>query len=167
MSEEDEDKIDPPAAAAAEKPDATRVRDEKGLTVGNRLLLRAVLEERRIVMAAGRMGGDTSFYNSLEQDTLVDLLDDLMFYARLMGERLGAPDELIEHLRKSEKADLEELRRLRDETHDKINQTRDELTQMRDRLISGMRPATCDLCGKPMCPSCGSCHAEHLKVSIN
>jgi hypothetical protein len=158
-------------APTEDKPDAAKVRDEKGLTVGNRLLLRAVLEERRIVMAAGRMSGDTSLYNSLTQDTLVDCLDDLLFYARLMGKRLGHPDELAEHLRKSEKADLAELRRMRDE----IQETRQV---ERAEFMMGVAPlgtftggsaqqANCDVCGKPTCPSCGGCHEEHQKTNLN
>lgn len=143
--------------------DAIKKRDKKKLTLGNRLLLRVVLEHRRIYDAASGMHRDASLEIIVTQETMIDLLQDLVFFGNLVAEKVGSAREVQQYLFDHEEEDLKTLRQLREDIY---------TTQKREfarQVLTGSaiaQSAVCDTCGKPLCAGCGQCHdaADHGKT---
>lgn len=167
MSEPENQEQQPPEAETTE----FKKRDEKGLTLGSRLMLRAMMEHQRIFRAASLLRSDTSLANVLTQETMMDVVDDLLFFARQVGEKIGNVPDVKAYLLAHEEEDTETLRSLREDDNKKMQEeyakrTVSMGTGVLGALVASARAtsATCDVCGQPKCPGCGGCHHDHKKA---
>lgn len=155
----------------AETTESFKKRDEKGLTLGSRLMLRAMMEHQRILRSASLLRSDTSLTNVLTQETMMDVIDDLLFFARQVGEKAGTVSEVKAYLLAHEEEDTETLRALREEDNRKLHEEYAKRAVGAGTGILGVLAASarqspsaaCDVCGEPKCPSCGGCHHDHKK----
>jgi hypothetical protein len=140
-----------------------RVRDEKGLTLGSRLVLRLMIEYNRVMDAAHAVNGDTSMHNVFVQETMIDIIADVIFYGSCIGERLGSVSEVKAYNARHEDEDTEMLDKLREELRAKVRE------QARQNQTSFLKAVTesiekkCGVCGAVLCNQCGACHHDHGK----
>ncbi len=162
---EPENQGTPPTAETEAAPEPFKKRDEKGLTLGMRLMLRAAVEQQRILRSASLLRSDTSLANILAQETMMDVLDDLLFFATQMGEKLGDVSVVKAHLAVHEEDDEKQLIEIREANHRKKQEEyakRSGAGGLLSALVAARAasgsPGACDVCGRPLCADCGHCH---------
>lgn len=144
-----------PSDAPVEKKSA---RDEKGLTLGGRTMLRIYLEFGRISTAAARLGERIPLEEILVQRTMMVEVLDLLMLASGMGQKLGSVEDVRRYLEQHRDEDDKSMSELRKGLHEKHGaKLAPLLGQVVDQMLARGDP--CEVCGQKKCVSCHECHA--------
>lgn len=132
-------------------------RDEKGLTLSGRALIRLVTEFVRVERAYNKLSTETSLSEIISQPTVAVRVGDLLILAREMAERIGSEEEIAAYLREHE---AEDDAWFREQSEQKQTQTVEQqkhalLNEIEKALMNG---PPCAACGKPTCVACDQCH---------
>jgi hypothetical protein len=123
-------------------------RDEKGLTISGRTMLRLLTEFGK-VLAASRKLGDKSGYELLQTPTITLEIRSLLWIAMQMAKRIGSNEEVEAYLKKHSEADEKVI-------FDGMSETGKAILE--EAMAHGGVPK-CTSCGKVVCPICKECHS--------
>jgi hypothetical protein len=129
-------------------------RDEKGLTISGRTMLRILLEFARL-LAASRKVGNKLTYEVLQTPTILVEIRALLWIASGMAKRLGSREEIEAYLAKHTEEDERIIR---------VGASEVEKTLMEEALIHGGVPK-CPKCHEFTCPMCKECHSCEKRES--
>jgi len=122
-------------------------RDEKGLTLSGRVILRILMEFGKTVAAAKQLGDDRD-YELLQTPTVLLEIRSLLWIATEMAKRIGSLDAVDAYLQLHSEEDEKAIR-------EGMAQTGRAL--MEEVLSQGGIPK-CEKCGRIVCPICRECH---------
>lgn len=134
-------------------------RDELGLTLSTRQILRIMMEYGRIAIAAGKTGQSTHLAEIAANPTMTLEILNLLVLAHGVGRKIGKPTDVTSYLRRHEDEDLETLETLKREFAGEYkNKTTavDLIESLLKMKLDGGGP--CEVCGETKCQSCGQCH---------
>lgn len=122
-------------------------RDEKGLTLSSRTMLRLLVQFTKLLAASNKLG-DPGGYELLQSPLAVVELRSLLWIATEMGKRIGSISEveayLATHAQEDEKVINEGL----------IQSNRSIL----EEVLENSDLQKCEKCGSPRCLTCQECH---------
>lgn len=122
-------------------------RDEKGLTISGRTMLRILVEFSKTLAASRKLGEDKGL-ELLQNPAILLEIRSLLWIASQMASRIGGSKEVESYL--SAHAEEDEKTVL-----DGMTETGRELLE--DLLAQGGIPK-CASCGHLVCPICRECH---------
>ena len=122
-------------------------RDEKGLTISGRTMLRILIEFGKTVAAAKQLGDDRN-YELLQTPAVLLEIRSLLWVASEMAKRIGNLDTVDAYLKAHSEEDEKSIR-------DGMAQTGRAL--MEEMLAQGGIPK-CEKCDRIVCPICRECH---------
>lgn len=136
-------------------------RDDKGLTLGSRTMLRLYLEFTRTERAMNRTGDRPEGMGDVVRNpNVVAAIGDLLVVASEMGKKIGTEREVAAYLLEHEEEDNQWFN---DNAPDEPEPP--FVTHIKEMLMSG---APCPKCGEPTCRACKECHqCDKPKEQVN
>lgn len=122
-------------------------RDEKGLTLSGRTMLRLLSEFGRLLSASMKIGNKPG-YEVLQTPTIISEIRTLLWMASEIAKRVGPQEELEAYLAKHAKADEKVV----------LEGMSKAGTAFFEEALAYGGVSKCTICGKLMCPICQCCH---------
>ena len=122
-------------------------KDEKGLTLSGRTILRIMIEFNK-VLSASRQIGDNKGFELIQTPTVLLELKSLLWIAQEMAKRIGDVQTVETYL----KAHFDEDRKV---VREGLRESGKELV---DELLAMAGIPKCQTCGHLVCPICNVCH---------
>lgn len=132
-------------------------RDEKGLTLSGRALLRLFVEFKRTERFLNRMNVDTNIPEMISESAVAVRVADLLVLAKEMSKRIGSDEEMETYLRSREDEDDDWFRKNTAEERKQVTKKQQHalVAEIEEALLSG---PPCAVCHKPKCVACDECH---------
>jgi hypothetical protein len=137
-------------------------RDEKGLTLGHRVLLRIVVEFNRALNATMRIGDPPNLREVMDNPIILDRVFQAVTFGLMLGKKLGTFKEVEEYLRKYDDEDSQFLREEQSSTIQSMLET--TATNLAHDIL--MQGTDCETCGEKTCLSCKTCHSCEQKKEV-
>jgi len=128
-------------------------RDEKGLTMGHRAMLRLLMVYNQVGSAASKIGDCTDIGYLLGTPMVASAVQDLLVFSTEVAKKIGTPEELAAYLNDHASEDNAFFEKQR-KTHYDANK-RSVAEKLHD-LVDG---PPCEVCGETTCKVCDSCHS--------
>lgn len=122
-------------------------RDEKGLTLSGRVMLRLMFALGDNLQATRKLGEQVHWYELVNDPKVILEIRTLLWMASSMARRIGGHDEVLAYIRAHEDADEKAV----------LDGMKEDSAQLVTLLKAGGIPS-CSKCGKTVCPLCGECH---------
>ena len=122
-------------------------RDEKGLTLSGRTILRLLLQFSKLLAASNKLGGKAG-YELLQSPLVLVELRSLLWIATEMGKRIGSIAEVEAYLNGHNETDETTL----------IEGMKQSGRELLEEVLEHSGLPKCTSCGKLMCPICRECH---------
>lgn len=122
-------------------------KDEKGLTLSGRTMLRIMVEFNK-VLSASREIGDKHGFELIQTPTVLVEIRSLLWIAHEMAKRLGGPSVVDPYLQAHAEEDKRAVR-------DGMKETGKELI---DEMLAMAGIPKCPKCDHLICPICRECH---------
>lgn len=123
-------------------------RDEKGLTISGRTMLRLLMEFGN-VLAASRKLGEKAGYELLQTPTILLEIRSILWIATQMAKRVGSREEIEAYLSKHSEADEKAM----------FDGMAEAGKAMLEEVLAHGGIPKCTSCGQIVCPICKECHS--------
>lgn len=123
-------------------------RDEKGLTISGRTMLRLMMKFGKTLLDAQKLGSKAGF-ELLQTPTVLLEVRALIWIASQMAKRIGSREELSSYLKQHEEADEKSI----------LDGMAEVDKALLDEVIAHGGLKKCTSCDGMVCPICQECHA--------
>lgn len=128
-------------------------RDEKGLTISGRTMLRLLLEFSKALLASRKLG-EKPGYELLQNPTILLEVRNLLWISSQMSKRIGSSEDVAAYLDKHKEADDKAI----------LDGMAEAGRALLDEVISHSGLKRCSSCNELVCPICKECHnCNHSK----
>jgi hypothetical protein len=123
-------------------------RDEKGLTLSGRVMLRLMFAIGANLMATRKLGEQTHWDQMVNDPKVLLEIRTLLWMASRMAERIGNFDEVLTYINSHESEDEQAI----------LDGMKEDSRKIIESLLKAGGVPSCPKCNKTVCPVCRECH---------
>jgi hypothetical protein len=132
-------------------------RDEKGLTLGHRSMLRLLVVFNQTGTAAAKVDDTTDIGYLLGTPLVASAVQDLLVFATALGEKIGSPEKIAAYLNMHAAEDNAFFEKQRADHYAAAKAAKH--AELLDDLKAVLDGPPCDECEQPTCNVCKGCHS--------
>jgi len=132
-------------------------RDEQGLTMGHRAMLRLLVVFNQTGQAAAKLDDTTDLGYLLGTPLVASAVQDLLVFATALADKIGTPEVIAAYLNLHAAEDNAFFVKQRDEHY--AARKAEKHQELMAEFHEMMKGPPCDDCKAPTCRGCGQCHA--------
>lgn len=133
-----------------------KVRDEQGLTMGHRSMLRLLVVFNQTGQAAAKIDDSTDIGYILGTPMVASAIQDILVFATALGEKIGQPEKIAAYLNNHALEDNAFFEKQRAEHYAAMQAAKH--AEMLKEMKAVLDGPPCDECENPTCNICKSCH---------